>query len=134
MTNRLQHSNLFTDDMDASVAFFSSALGLSVISDVPQGEYRWVVMGGEDGPAILLSDPRPGHTPEQAQSLLTLMAAGGLFQLVFATDDLDAAWATAQAAGAEVIQEPTDQFWGTRDFALREPGGAQVRVQQAAKV
>ena len=127
----LQHSNLFTDQMDESVAFFTQALGLSVISDVPQGDYRWVVVGAPGQASVLLCDPHPGQTPEQAQALLTLMAAGGLHQLVFTTDDLDAAWATAQAAGAQVIQEPTDQFWGTRDFALREPAGAQVRVQQS---
>lgn len=33
-------------------------------------------------------------------------------------------------AGAEIVQEPTDQPWGTRDFAVRDPSGNLVRIDQ----
>ena len=34
-------------------------------------------------------------------------------------------------AGAEIVQEPADQPWGQRDFAVRDPSGNLVRVEQA---
>jgi len=33
-------------------------------------------------------------------------------------------------AGAEIVQEPTDQPWGIRDFAVRDPSGNLVRIDQ----
>ncbi|HZK74469.1 MAG TPA: VOC family protein, partial [Clostridia bacterium] len=45
-------------------------------------------------------------------------------------DDLGAAFERVRASGAEIVQEPTDQFWGTRDFAVRDPSGNLVRIDQ----
>ncbi len=48
----------------------------------------------------------------------------------FQTRDLDAAFEKVRAAGAEIVQEPTDQPWGTRDFAVHDPSGNMVRIDQ----
>jgi uncharacterized glyoxalase superfamily protein PhnB len=48
----------------------------------------------------------------------------------FHTDDLDASFEKLRAAGAEIVQEPTDQPWGTRDCAVRDPSGNLVRIDQ----
>lgn len=50
--------------------------------------------------------------------------------VLLSTDDVDAEFARIEAAGADVIQEPTDQDWGPRDCALRDPSGNIVRLQQ----
>jgi uncharacterized glyoxalase superfamily protein PhnB len=34
------------------------------------------------------------------------------------------------ATGAEIVQEPTEQPWGTRDCAVRDPSGNLVRIDQ----
>ena len=52
--------------------------------------------------------------------------------LVFASDDVDATFETVKASGAEVLQEPTDQGWGPRDCAFRDPSGNTVRISQAS--
>lgn len=51
---------------------------------------------------------------------------------MFSSTDLDSAYEKAAATGAEVLQEPIEQFWGVRDCALRDPSGNMVRISQAA--
>jgi uncharacterized glyoxalase superfamily protein PhnB len=38
-------------------------------------------------------------------------------------DDVDPLFERARKAGAEVLMEPTDQDYGSRDFAIRDPEG-----------
>jgi uncharacterized glyoxalase superfamily protein PhnB len=45
-------------------------------------------------------------------------------------DDLDATFEKQRASDAEIVQEPTDQPWGTRDLAVRDPSGNMVRIDQ----
>jgi catechol 2,3-dioxygenase-like lactoylglutathione lyase family enzyme len=35
-----------------------------------------------------------------------------------------------QASGAEVVQEPTEQPYGVRDCAVRDPAGNLIRIQE----
>ncbi len=35
-----------------------------------------------------------------------------------------------QASGAEVVQEPTEQPYGVRDCAFRDPAGNLIRIQE----
>jgi len=60
-----------------------------------------------------------------------MMAKGTYGILLLATKDLDEAFAGVEKAGAEVVQEPTEQPWGVRDFAVRDPAGNLLRVQAA---
>lgn len=60
-----------------------------------------------------------------------LLNKGVLPMLVFQTDDLDATFERAAAAGAEVLQEPIAQPWGPKDCAFRDPSGNTVRISQA---
>jgi predicted enzyme related to lactoylglutathione lyase len=62
---------------------------------------------------------------------LALVTKGALQAAIFRTDDLDATFERVRASGAEVLQEPTDQPWGVRDCALRDPSGNLIRIQQA---
>jgi uncharacterized glyoxalase superfamily protein PhnB len=41
--------------------------------------------------------------------------------LYVAVDEVDRRFERAVAAGAEVVMEPTDQPYGSRDFAVRDP-------------
>ena len=119
-------------DIDAAVTFYRDALGLTVTNDVPAGDHRWLTMAfdPEAGPNIVLSDPGAGRSEEDGEELARLLAKGtGPGPYIFAASDLDAAFARARDAGAEVIQEPADQPWGPRDFALLDPAGNVIRVQ-----
>ena len=134
MTLSLSHVHVFTDDPDAALVFYRDALGLEVRSEVPNEGFRWIALSTEEQPEleIVLSHPKAGRSEEDGETLSAMLAKGELPGLLFRTSDLDALFEKVQATGGvEVLQEPTDQFWGVRDAAFRDPSGNMVRVSQA---
>lgn len=134
MTLSLSHVHVFTDDPDAALVFYRDALGLEVRSEVPNEGFRWITLSTAEQPEleIVLSHPKAGRSEEDGETLAAMLAKGELPGLLFRTSDLDALFEKVQATGGvEVLQEPTDQFWGVRDAAFRDPSGNLVRVSQA---
>jgi len=132
MTISLRYTNITVNDVDESLAFYRDALGLTVKNDVANGGFRWVTLATESQPMLelVISAPHAGRSAEDGDALQALLTKGVLPFLVFRTDDVDALFETAVAAGAEVLQEPTNQDWGPRDCAFRDPSGNVVRVNQ----
>jgi predicted enzyme related to lactoylglutathione lyase len=62
-----------------------------------------------------------------------LLAKGLLRAAIFSTDDLDATYERIRSAGGEVLQPPTDQPYGVRDCAFRDPAGNMLRFNQAGR-
>ena len=95
------------DDPNASLPFYRDTLGFEVRNDVEYGGMHWITVGPPDQPStsIVLYPPE-------------------------ATPDLDGAFARLQASGAEVVQEPTEQPYGVRDCAFRDPAGNLIRIQE----
>jgi catechol 2,3-dioxygenase-like lactoylglutathione lyase family enzyme len=118
-------------DPDEALAFYRDGLGLEVRNDVSADGFRWVTIGGPGQDVdIVLSQPHGGRSQAEGDALLTLVTQGSLQAAIFRTDDLDATFERLRASGAEVLQEPTDQFWGVRDCAFRDPSGNLVRIAQ----
>ena len=134
MTLTIHSSFLPHTDPDASLAFFRDTLGFEVRLDVGYGGMRWITVGPADQPdtAIVLHPPTatPGLTDEEKRTLLELMAKGSYFGVNLATKDLDGTFAKLESSGAEVVQEPTEQPYGVRDCAFRDPAGNMVRIQE----
>jgi catechol 2,3-dioxygenase-like lactoylglutathione lyase family enzyme len=121
-------------DPDTSVAFYRDALGFEVRSDYGQGTMRWITVGPADQPdtCILLAPPAadPGVTEDERRTIAEMMAKGTYGWILLATKDLDDTFEKVQAADAEVVQEPTEQPYGVRDCAFRDPAGNMVRIQE----
>lgn len=124
------------EDPEASLAFYRDVLGFKVHNDVGQDTMRWITVGPDDqsGPSILLAPPAadPGITDDERRTIAEMMAKGTFGWIMLATKDLDGTFDRVQASGAEVMQEPTDQPWGTRDCAFRDPAGNMVRIQEVS--
>ena len=124
------------DDPDASLAFYRDALGFEVRGDVGSGKMRWITVGppGQPDTSILLAPPAvdPGITDDERRIIAEMMAKGTYGWILLATKDLDGTFDKLQASGsgAEVVQEPTEQPYGVRDCAFRDPAGNMVRIQQ----
>lgn len=133
-TITIHESFLPHTDADASLGFYRDTLGFEVRNHVDYGGVHWITVGPADQPdtAIVLYPPTamPELTDAEKQTLLEIMAKGSLFGANLATDDLDATFAKLEAGGAEVVQEPTDQPWGVRDCAFRDPAGNMLRIQE----
>ncbi|MFC7623049.1 VOC family protein [Microlunatus sp. GCM10028923] len=121
-------------DPDASLRFYRDALGFEVRSDVGKGAMRWITVGppGQPGISILLAPPGadPGVTDDERRTISSMMAKGTYGWILLSTPDLDGTFAKVQATDAEVIQEPTEQPYGVRDCAFRDPAGNQIRIQE----
>lgn len=121
-------------DPDASVAFYRDHLGFEVRTDVGRGSMRWVTVGppGQPGTSILLAPPvaDPGVTDEERRTITEMIAKGTYGWIMLATPDLDGTFEALQATDAEVVQEPTEQPYGVRDCAFRDPAGNLVRIQE----
>jgi len=118
-------------DPDDALTFYRDTLGLDLRNDVGRENFRWITVGAasQPGVAIVLTNYLNG-SPADGDAVAALVAKGALNGVHFQTDDLDAAFAKVSGAGAEIVQEPTDQPWGTRDFAVRDPSGNLVRIDQ----
>ncbi|MFY9587185.1 MAG: VOC family protein [Actinomycetota bacterium] len=121
-------------DAEASLAFYRDTLGFEVRNDVGAGQMRWITVGpvGQPGTSIVLHPPAvdPGITEEERSTIVEMMAKGTFAMINMATGDLDATFEKLAASGAEVVQEPIDQPYGIRDFAVRDPAGNLIRVQE----
>jgi uncharacterized glyoxalase superfamily protein PhnB len=96
---------------------------------------RWITVGpvGQPGTSIVLAPPAvgPGITDDERRTITEMMAKGSYAMLLLSTPDLDAVFERLQAAAdAEVVQEPTEQPYGVRDCAVRDPAGNLVRINE----
>jgi catechol 2,3-dioxygenase-like lactoylglutathione lyase family enzyme len=129
----LSHCFLYVHDPELALVFYRDVLGLELRNDVSSDGFRWVTLSPPSQPdvEIVLTEPHAGRPADEGDNLLGLVTKGSLSGLIFRTADLDGTFEKVRASGAEVMQEPTDQFWGVRDCAFRDPSGNMIRVSQA---
>ena len=130
----IHNSFLPHDDPEESLAFYRDVLGFEVRLDVGGGKMRWITVGPpqQPGTSIVLHPPAadPGITDDERRTIAEMMAKGTYAIVVLATTDLDATFDKLQASTAEIVQEPTDQPYGVRDCAVRDPAGTMIRIQE----
>jgi catechol 2,3-dioxygenase-like lactoylglutathione lyase family enzyme len=129
------HSTMLPhEDPDASLTFYRDTLGFELRNDVEYQGLHWITLGPPDQPetSIVLYPPTatPGLTEDERQTVAEMMAKGTFASINLATNDLDGTFERLQSGDAEVVQEPTDQPYGIRDCAFRDPAGNLVRIQQ----
>jgi catechol 2,3-dioxygenase-like lactoylglutathione lyase family enzyme len=124
------------DDPDASLAFYRDVLGFEVRGDVEYRGMHWITVGphNQPGTSIVLYPPAadPGLTDDERRTIAEMMAKGTYASINLATADLDGTFEQLQAGDAEVVQEPTEQPYGVRDCAVRDPAGNLIRIQEPA--
>lgn len=119
-------------DPEASLAFYRDVLGFEVRNHVEYGGQHWITVGPADQPgtSIVLTPPAagPGITEDERRTIAEMMAKGTYAGINLATSDLDGTFERLQGGDVEIVQEPTSQPWGVRDFALRDPAGTMIRI------
>ena len=133
MNLTVSHFHITVTDMDAALLFYRDALELDLKNEVARGGFRWVTLAPPTQPEIqlVLSEARAGRPPADGEQLEALVTKGSFMGAIFTTTDLDTTFEKVAASGAEVMQEPTDQPWGVRDCAFRDPSGNMIRINQA---
>jgi uncharacterized glyoxalase superfamily protein PhnB len=122
------------DDAEAALAFYRDTLGFEVRNDVGYDGMRWITVGpvGQPGTSIVLHPPAvdPGITDDERRTIAEMMAKGTYAIITLGTADLDGTFEQLQASDAEIVQEPTDQPYGVRDCAVRDPAGNLIRINE----
>jgi catechol 2,3-dioxygenase-like lactoylglutathione lyase family enzyme len=133
MSLTLATTFILVEDPETALGFYRDALGLEVRMDVSNEGFRWVTVGapGQDDVSIVLSQPHGGRSKIEGDELLSLVTRGSFQAAIFKTDDLEGTFDRVKASGADILEEPTDQPWGVRDCAVRDPSGNLVRIQAA---
>ena len=135
MLKQLTYAQIWVDDQDEALAFYTEKLGMELREDVTvpeMGNFRWLTVGvpGQDVSITLMEVPGPpvfdAETQKQIRSLLAKGAASGLF---FSTDDCQASYEEYKKRGVEFTQEPTEQPYGV-DAGFRDPSGNHFRMMQ----
>ncbi|MGW7087431.1 VOC family protein [Streptomyces sp. NPDC054871] len=130
----LHASFLPHSDPDASLAFYRDSLGFEVRNDIGHDGMRWITVGpaGQPGTSIVLQPPaaEPGITDAERRTIAEMMAKGTYAGILLATADLDGTFARLRSKDAEIVQEPTEQPYGVRDCAVRDPAGNLLRIQE----
>jgi catechol 2,3-dioxygenase-like lactoylglutathione lyase family enzyme len=118
-------------DPEPALTFYRDTLGLELRADVARDDFRWLTVGAasQPGVSVVLTNYLNG-SPADGEAIAALVAKGALNGVHFHTDDLDETFEKVRDAGAEIVSEPTEQPWGTRDFAVRDPSGNLVRIDQ----
>jgi catechol 2,3-dioxygenase-like lactoylglutathione lyase family enzyme len=130
----IHSSFLPQDDPDAALGFYRDTLGFEVRNDVGYKGMHWITVGPPDQPgtSIVLYPPEatPGLTDDERRTITEMMAKGTYAGINLATGDLEATFDRLQAGDVDIVQEPTDQPYGIRDCAVRDPAGNLLRIQQ----
>jgi len=134
MDINIHHAFLPHADPDKSLAFYRDLLGFELRGDVGYNGMRWLTVGPPDqAMSIVLYPPEaePGITDDERRTVAEMMAKGSYARITFAANDLDGTFEQLQAADVDVVEEPTDQPYGVRDCAIRDPAGNLIRINQA---
>ncbi|WP_405619066.1 VOC family protein [Streptomyces sp. NBC_00076] len=136
MDLKLKQCFIAVDDHDKAIAFYRDVLGLEIRNDVGFEGMRWVTVGSplQSDVEIVLEPPaaNPDASPADREAMARLLAKGVLRGVIFTTADCDALFSRVQESGADVLQEPTDQPYGVRDCAFRDPAGNTLRFTERA--
>ena len=133
MNLTLSQCFVIVHDPDQALTFYRDALGLEERNDVGKGDFRWITVGAAAQPdvSVVLTNYLNG-SPADQDAVAALVAKGALNGVHFHADDLEAAFEKVREAGAEIVEEPTEQPWGVRDFAVRDPAGNLIRIQESS--
>ena len=137
---KLSNAQLWVDDQDAALAFYTDKLGFEVRSDVTlpeMGDFRWLSVGPPAQPDIaivLMAIPGPPvMDTETAEQVRTLMAKGFAGTVFLTTDDCQASYEELKARGVEFSEEPEERPYGI-DSAFRDPSGNHIRLTQVREL
>jgi predicted enzyme related to lactoylglutathione lyase len=136
MSIKLSTAQLWVDDQDEALAFYTDKVGLEVRSDVTlpeMGDFRWLTVGPPnqaDIAIVLMAIPGPpvmdAETAEQVRSLMSKGFAGTIF---LTTEDCQASYEELKGRGVEFSEEPSEYPYGI-DSAFRDPSGNNIRLTQ----
>ncbi len=133
---RIATAQLWVNDQEEALAFYTEKLGMEVRADVTlpeMGDFRWLTVappGQPDVAIVLMAIPGPpvmdAETADQVRSLMARGFAGTVF---LTTDDCRASYEELRGRGVAFVEEPEERPYGI-DSSFRDPSGNNLRLTQ----
>jgi predicted enzyme related to lactoylglutathione lyase len=115
MIKAIKFANIPVSDQDRALEFYTKKLGLRVITDSPFNDrQRWIELGIPRAETRLVLFTAPGQ-----DGLI-----GGLMNVTFCAEDVEATAQEMKARGVEFVQEPRKADWGMSAI-FKDPDGNQ---------
>ena len=114
---------LRTTDLDGSIRFYTTTLGLELEFRY-QDVYAGIRSGGQSFHLKLVDSPDP--TIEHVR-------AGGHFHLYLMTDDVAAMAEALKRNGVPLVHDVHDTPWGTREIIIRDDQGHTLYLGQGVE-
>jgi uncharacterized glyoxalase superfamily protein PhnB len=137
---KLANTQLWVNDQDEALAFYTQKLGMEVRADVTlpeMGNFRWLSVGPAGQPDVaiaLMAIPGPPVMDEQsAEQVRDLMAKGFAGAIFLTTDDVRASYEELKARGVEFVETPEERPYGI-DSGFRDPSGNNIRLTQVREM
>jgi len=137
---RIANAQLWVQDQDEALAFYTEKLGWEVHADVTlpeMGDFRWLTVGPagqEDFSVVLMAIPGPpAFEEETAEQLRSVVAKGVAAPIFLTTDDCQASYEELKARGLEFVDAPEERPYGI-DASFRDPSGNHIRLTQVREL
>jgi predicted enzyme related to lactoylglutathione lyase len=137
---RIANAQLWVQDQDEALAFYTNNLGWEVRADVTMpemGNFRWLAVGPvgqEDFSVVLMAIPGPPvFEPETAEAVRDLTAKGASGTIFLSTEDCQASYEELKGRGVEFVDTPEERPYGI-DASFRDPSGNHIRLTQVSEV
>ncbi len=113
-------AGVYYEDSASGLDFLEKAFGFKTRLKIPgpDGQIMHSELAYEDG-LIFVGQACPDEKKTSPQTLGGAMTSG----LYIYVDDVDAHCEHARAAGATIVKEPEDQFYGDRNYTAKDPEG-----------
>ena len=118
-------------DIDVSVQFYAEVLGFDVGFTLPGEDGKLIHGSVQRGDSYLMFGRLDTSNPHDQGPLGKGVV---LYATVADNEDIDAYFQRVKDAGAAVVQEPTDQFWGHRDWGITDPDGYLIFISKEVRV
>ena len=133
---KIANAQLWVNDQDEALAFYTQKLGMEVRMDVTlaeMGNFRWLTVspaGQPDVSIVLMAIPgNPLLDADTAEQLRDLVAKGFAGTVFLTTDDCRASYEELRDRGVEFSEEPEDRPYGI-DSGFHDPSGNSIRLTQ----
>jgi uncharacterized glyoxalase superfamily protein PhnB len=133
---KISVAQLWVQDQDEALAFWTEKVGFEVRADVTMpemGDFRWLTVGPpgqEDISIVLMTIPGEPLMDAATQAQVRDLAAKGFAGTVFlTTEDCRAEYERLVARGVEFTEVPEERPYGI-DAGFRDPSGNAIRLTQ----
>jgi uncharacterized glyoxalase superfamily protein PhnB len=137
---RIANAQLWVNDQDEALAFYTQKLGMEVRMDVTlaeMGNFRWLTVGPAGQPDVSIVLMAIGGSPimdsETAEQLRSLVAKGFAGTVFLTTDDCQASYEELRDRGVEFSEQPEDRPYGI-DSGFHDPSGNSIRLTQVREM